>query len=315
MFVIGGAPRSGTSLLSSILSQVPEISVAHDTGLFYYVKLSIFHALVKIQYGNSVNTKHLPGLLHLNDLRNGNHYSQFLDLSPRQLISMDPHDDMSRKFLDYFLAQIWTFWTKDSLEADPTKDRGNGNTFLEQLDGKEIMDASSMRELVRLLVNKYAFAMNSKDPQDSDLVIGEKTPENTICGDLIESIVPDCKYICLYRDPVSVYGAKKRRMKLSALEFSKWYNSVSSFKFIDEDRVLILQYSEILENPNQVIAKVISYLDVSSSFGLSDTFRPPAHYAKYVGEKIDSSREIHLQSLVDDEERAVIYQNCTYPWW
>ena len=316
MFVIGGAPRSGTSLLSSIISQVPGLAVAHDTGLFYYLKLAMLQVLAIDQYGKSAKIENLPYVLHRNNLQHSPHLAQFLDSSPRDLLCRDPRVDMCRKILDRFLALLWRFWTTNSLLPDPTKDRNNSNIFFEQLSGAEIMDSSSMRVLLSLLVYKYAVSMNNKDPHDYSLVVGEKTPENTVCGDLIESLTPGCRYINLYRDPVSVYGSKKRRMKLSPLEFCKWYDAFYAFRFINDDSNLIVKYTDILENPNQVLENVCIHLDIDDcSFGFSGKISPPSHYEKYIGHQIDPSREKYLQSLVNAEERALIYQNCTYPWW
>ena len=52
-FTVAGAPRSGTSLLSSLIDRHPKVRIAHDTGLYYYLKFT-FYFLVNLLSLSSV---------------------------------------------------------------------------------------------------------------------------------------------------------------------------------------------------------------------------------------------------------------------
>lgn len=311
MFVIGGAPRSGTSLLSSLVSQVPGVAVAHDSGLYYYFKFALMKAIATAQSTVEPSNALIINNMYINDLRTTNALSAFLNSSPREILRIDSQSDMRRKILDNFLYAMWYFWVNDGISPDPTKDRGRGESFLSQINGMELLNAETMRDLISNLVKKFALNMNNVDSREDHYLLGEKTPENTICGDVIQSIHHDCKYINLIRDPVSVYGAKLRRMRTNTEDFCNWYKQVADFKFIEKKNVLRVFYHDILSNPKVVIGEILDFIGANQKGDFSlENFEPPSHYQKYVGKQIDPSREIYLQSLVSEKEKAIILDEC-----
>jgi len=117
----------------------------------------------------------------------------------------------------------------------------------------------------------------------------------------------------LIRDPVSVYAAKSRRMRLNTQAFCHWYNQVSTFKFTDQEKILTIYYHDLLSDVQAVIEEISSFISADiKDINLSGGFEPPDHYKKYVGTRIDASREQYLQSLVSDEDRIIIRDNCIF---
>ena len=313
MFSIGGAPRSGTSLLSSLISQIPGVAVAHDSGIYFYLKLAAIRMLFRAQTGQESDYATTQNLMLINDLRPNKLVQTFLASSPEDLLKLNPTTDTSRAIMDDWFRALWQFWVNDGNVPDPTKDRGRGGTFLGLLNGNEIINSKSMRSLINTYTKKFAIYMNDQEDNDN-IIFGEKTPENTVCGDLIQMINPNCKFINLLRDPVSVYAARSRRLgKLDLQIFCHWYNHYSTFKCIDQENVLKIYYNDILTDPNKVVEEISCFLlNEKKLVDVSQEFTPPNHYQKYVGKSIDPSREAYLQSLVTREDSQYIRDNTIF---
>ena len=312
MFSIGGAPRSGTSLLSTLISQIPGVAVAHDSGIYYYLKLAAIRTLVRAQTGEVSDYNTTDDLMPINDLRSNKIFQSFLEASPADLLKLN-QNNILRAIMDDWFRALWLFWVNDGNLPDPTKDRGTANHFLELLNGHEIINSTSIKILIQNHIEKFAISMNDVD-EEGQILFGEKTPDNTVCADVIQTINPDCKFINLVRDPISVYAAKCRRMgNVDLQSFCHWFNVKSTFKFADQNKILKIYYHDILADSAKVMENVCSFLLLEKqSIDFSKGFTPPQHYNKYVGKSIDPSREAYLQSLVTKEDAKYIRENTMF---
>ncbi len=175
MFVIGGAPRSGTSLLSSLVSRIPRVAVAHDSGLYYYLKFAVIKTIANAQSSNTINNGIVINTMCINDIRGNGIFENFLNSSVKELLTKDPESDIYRKILDQFLQAIWQFWVNDGNHPDPSKDRGKGEAFLSLINGSEIINATDIRNIIEQLVGKFALSMNNISSENEEIIVGEKT--------------------------------------------------------------------------------------------------------------------------------------------
>ena len=67
-FTVVGAPRSGTSLLSSLIDRHPNVRIAHDTGLYYYLKFALIEILYLKQAKKDLTFSQGYNSLPLNNL-------------------------------------------------------------------------------------------------------------------------------------------------------------------------------------------------------------------------------------------------------
>ena len=146
-FTVVGAPRSGTSLLSSLIDRHPNVRIAHDTGLYYYLKFALIEILYLKQAKKDLTFLQGYNSLPLNSLADQQLVDEFLKKKPRIILSLQPSNQFRRIF-DQYLFRLWSFWTHDFNVPDPTKDRNKAGIFLECIDISKLLDTSSMKELI-----------------------------------------------------------------------------------------------------------------------------------------------------------------------
>ena len=316
-FTVVGAPRSGTSLLSSLIDRHPNVRIAHDTGLYYYLKFALIEILYLKQAKKDLTFLQGYNSLPLNSLADQQLVDEFLKKKPRIILSLQPSNQLRRIF-DQYLFRLWSFWTHDFNVPDPTKDRNKAGIFLECIDISKLLDTSSMKELILEYQNLLIASINQERPEqyDDTILIGEKTPDNNSCGDIINKFNPNIKVIEIIRNPCTLYAARKRRGLTSNIEsFVAWHQLFATTRYFNESQVMTVRYEDLVSETEKTLNEIYQFLGLKTNTGENNqltSFASQALYSKYVGTKVDIQRDQALRDLLTESEISEIEENISY---
>jgi hypothetical protein len=251
---IGGAPRSGTTLLVNLLDSHPEL-ICFPTE----------HSTIEKYFWNKENLKEY----FLNDFIKKRREGQQTILA-------------SKEFLEDYSLKIKREYYKDHLlDIDTSAFQSAYLNFLKtkQIELKEILFAlcegllhSNSYSKSKLSTAKYIVF---KQPYFTDLFAKE-----------VSQILPDCKFINVRRDPIARYAsAKKRRLAKSILK-NKTYPHINGVNFVrahsevdistfylsERNKInlgseiyTIVKYEEIIKNPEKEFLHLFKWLNLSVS--------------------------------------------------
>jgi len=117
-----------------------------------------------------------------------------------------------------------------------------------------------------------------KTPMSPNQRTVDSTPENSTVIELIAQAFKGSKFIFILRNPVDVIN--------SLLNFGKGYSYEDAVKFWcvinqiiytyyfkHQDRVIMIDYNELINHPNFTLARIYEFLDESNFINASDTFK------------------------------------------
>ena len=317
-FTIVGAPRSGTSLLSSLIDSHPDVRVAHDSGLYYYLKFTLIECLTYYQTGNEIDFLHVYSILPKNSLETYSFVDSFLNKSPEELLSLEASDPY-RNVLDQYLFRLWKFWTRDFNIPDPTKDRNKSLLFLKCINTNKLLSKGSVKDMIFEYQESFIASINAETPDiyDNSILIGEKTPDNNVCGDILNKFNNKLKVIAIVRNPCTLYAARKRRNLVDSPEtFVAWHNLFGKAKHYKDDQILTIKYEELIESTSHTLDRIYSFLSLKP-LQLEDEVNQTSKaskglYSKYVGTKVDPKRDQNLLSMLTETEIKQIKDAIPY---
>ncbi len=258
--------------------------------------------------------------LPLNNLADQQIVNQFLKKKPRTLLSLQPSDQF-RRILDQYLFRLWSFWTHDFNAPDPTKDRNKANIFLECIDIRKLLDTSSMKELILEYQNLLIASINQESPEqyDDTILIGEKTPDNNCCGDIINKFNPNTKVVEIIRNPCTLYAARKRRGLVSNVEsFVAWHQLFATTRYFVEGQIMTIRYEDLVSETEKTLSQIYQFLGLTSfkdeNNQLTTSIASQMIYSKYVGTKVDIQRDQALRDLLTESEINEITEKIPYSY-
>ena len=205
---IGGAPRSGTSMLSSLVGNISGIRVAQDLCLFFYLKKAFLR--VALQNQGIRDHRQLESCLFravaLNDISSMSFLEPYLSASTEEVLNSK--SEFIGEVLRTHLSYLDGFLFSSLNVPDPRKDRGQGFSYIKALDFNAILGSSSMREALIEAMRQSTLSLSDNLCGENDsLIFCEKAPENVVAIDLIDSVfgLHGYRFLHLVRDPVSVY--------------------------------------------------------------------------------------------------------------
>lgn len=312
---IGGCPRSGNSLLSTLIGNLGHVGVVQDLTDLHQLKRS---ALYVMQVANGVQPELADrnSYVHMSkiDLRLTEFFPAFMQASLDDCLNWNT--ETNGKILRHFLARMDTFLFREFNVPDPRKDRRQGSFYLKDLDIKKLLGCGSMSEVFRCLMADSATALHQADNYGSKFsIICEKTPENNANIDVLSLVSQKTgfRFLHLVRDPVSVYGARRQRIKNASLEeFLNFFSSFSepSQSLDDALSSSSLRFEDMIDKPEAEIRRVVSELKLSHQINVTDgqfSSLNPGKYQKYVGCAIDKSRNSSNFENVSPDEAKIIY--------
>ena len=233
-FVVCGAGRSGTSLPSSLIAAHPSIRIAHDSGIFFYMKLAIASVVANDLGKNSYSTQQLHGSIYKNDFSSNQNLkssiAKLFDISPSNLLKSF---GIESKIFEKYLYYLSRFWVHNCKVNDPTKDRLKADYFLSRIHPDSLLACKTLREALTSVLHSLASQGSLENNSGTDYPIndsylyGEKTPDNCVCGDLINVYNPSIK-LSISEEILYLYMSLKRN-ELTTLLRKHLVNGTSRF--------------------------------------------------------------------------------------
>ena len=315
---IGGCPRSGTSLLSSLVGNLDGVGVIQDLTAIYQLKRAALYVMfttngIPLSQVNLHILNQIPRI----DLRQTEFFPNFLEST--LVDCLNSFNGINGRVLRAFLNAMDIFLFRDFNVHDPRKDRRQGALYLQGLCFDEFLNSDNMSACMLSLLRQSARSLSNIQSSGQNFsVICDKTPENLAGIDVISMITSNTgfKFIHLVRDPVAVFGARKQRAPSSAEEFVKFFRTyaVPTISLSSAALSSCVRYEDIISKPNEELNRIISELDLKNKIraplDVGNRINP-GKYSKYVGTSINKSRDAANRSLVSDEEKLQIYSSLS----
>ena len=310
---IGGCPRSGTSLLSALIGNLPGVGVVQDLCLLHYLKQAALNVMFSLD-GESHDIVSILSYAHgpRFDLRGSEFFPAFLNASLEECLNQK--ESVNGLILREFFVVMDKFLFYDFNKPDPRKDRGAGASYLQHLDLARLFACPTIADVcVEILVSSAQPLGDA--PSEKVSLVCEKTPENTAALDVIDFVMAEkgFRYLHLVRDPVSVFGARRQRFDDGVNGFCVFFETYSETSFESQHCLAKapIRYEDILVNPQATLKKAFDNLSLSSyvrEFSGFESGINPGKYVSYVGTAVDSGRDLRNREMVSLEEQSYIYE-------
>ena len=308
---IGGCPRSGTSLLSALIGNLPGVGVVQDLCMLFYLKHAALLTMCEL---NGVPPDSILRTLieHSFDLRETEFFPAFLSCSLEQCLNKKGM--INGIVLRKFISNMDNFLFYDYNVPDPRKDRGAGASYLRHLDLAKLFSCPTIADVcVEILVSSSQPLGGA--PSEKVSLVCDKTPENTAALDVIDLVMRDkgFRYLQIVRDPVSLFGARRQRFDNGLDGFCLFFKAYSKASFESHHCLAkaLIRYEDIVHSPQSSLKKAFDSLNLSSyvqEFSGFDSGINPGKYVSYVGSAVDPERDCLKREFVSQEERSYIYE-------
>lgn len=308
---IGGCPRSGTSLLSSLIGNLEGVAIVQDFTALHQLKRAALRTICVLnQMPSSEHHQAILSGLPKIDLRTTEFFPEFLSLSPE--VCLNDFKSPPGLILRFFIQYMDIFLFRDFNASDPRKDRGQGIKYLENISLNKLLKCETMLDLfVDLLVQASKPLSANVDVS----LICEKTPENLSNIDVISMLTEPngYRFLHLVRDPVSVFGARRQRVRCTIEEFVHFFKLYSepAFKADNCNGFSTIRYEDLIESPAASLTKSIKELGLNNLLFVPEDIGNnvnPGKYKRYVGNSIDNDRDKANRAMVLESEKAQLYQ-------
>ncbi len=286
-FFIFGCERSGTTLLSALLTEHKEVCVLNDTFVY-----KIFND----QFGS--NWLRLPTKAVAKALLR----PSFLAASESSRLPPIGHV-ISREQLERYLTALATRYSR----------RQEGNwlgAYVSRLQSGGAMKGETIGDLAATVLGHLV-----PDDQRTKLLIGEKTPIHSHLSSWLMDAYPRAHGILLLRHPLTnVAAIYKRRHGSRALAESistyLSYYSCSLKTLLSEfgKRVHLVRYEDLLHSPQGTVDAILHVLGASAGSDVAHF----NYYTKqsYVGDHIEPNRDRELLGVLTSEQQHSVLRRC-----
>jgi hypothetical protein len=155
------------------------------------------------------------------------------------------------------------------------------------------LEQNYTKELGKALSSIYQLKCSN-----SDLYFLDKTPRYHLIIDVIKKLFPEAKFIFLFRNPLDCYASildtfcnnSFYRINSYKIDLYKGVNSLSNYYNLYKDQSHKIEYENLVKEPEDVIKKVLKYLDLEweeqlfNSIGsnpFENKFGDPKGYKKF----------------------------------
>lgn len=284
-FFIFGAERSGTTLLSALLSAHPDVHVVNDSGLF--------RALNDVGPRTVVaDVERIAARIH----------PTARTLYQRQRCHLMAPDAP--------LPARTPFAVIDRLNR---RYRCRVELGHPTLVPRQVMEPlHGIAPTTRFLVAALWYSLLQSEGVQAD-VVGEKTPSHLHLAHWLRHAYPEAKAIALVRHPITNVAAILRRAYARNLEHAlAIYLSYHDPRYdAIYDNALLVRYEDLIARPHEQLARIFAFLEVDSSTVVD---RPASgSRSHYVGDRIDPERDRRLLAAVDQASASHIRARCRRP--
>ena len=284
-FFIFGPERSGTTLLTFLLSGQPNLFVLNDSFVFdRYVEWALMGGshgevskagrLARLIIGLAPNIR----LKSAQDLRYWRRL--YYSARARKASQLEPDRVLSPTEINGYLQTL-----KARYLASLVDERSSFlNDYVKGLAQPE--GALSLRNVISAAINSVSALFTDSE----GLILGEKTPIHTPYSEWIMDLYPDAKAILMVRDPVANVASIMKR-------YGDFQQSIDSYHIYadtlltlaDSARVLTIRHEDVIESTATTIQSILRFLGPDLRF---DPSCPVHSYTKteYTGRAIDASR-------------------------
>lgn len=310
-FFINGCGRSGTTLLSAILSSSSDVFVLNDSFIFetfykYYRNSRKKGAFASLFLGEKIVKKKTIYKL-LRTLKK--HF--FYNLSSRNflpLLSDLPKGDfsVSDKEARYYIHFLNNRYVHSSV-LEGTKHWLS--EYSDKLDRE--LSLSKKSYTLKELFSQVFFALIPTVFRGR-MVFGEKTPSHFYFSEWIKNIYPESKNIIMIRNPISNIASLFKRQKSLVYSINEYLSFFPERLFKDRRGSIIIRYEDIIYDRKRTISEIYKYLSISEKIPDEINTYDFTFYSKnyYVGEKIDPKRDINLMNLLNSRQRKRVLKTC-----
>ena len=284
-FFILGPERSGTTLLTFLLSGQPDVFVLNDSFVFdRYVEwvlvgerdVRLFKAKrvsrAVAGLASSVRPSFPGDLRSMRQVYYAARARYALRFVPDQVITPDEARGYYRVLRERYLGSL-------------TRNRASFlNDYVEGI--LEPNYEGTIRDLLSRTINSISgLFLDAPRP-----LVGEKTPIHTPYAEWINRLYPTAKQILMVRDPVANVASMYRRLgdfKRAVHTYDMYAESLLALGRRDD--VLVVTHEDLTSSTSSTLSKIITFLDPSLTF---DETCPMNAYIKseYTGRTVDSSR-------------------------
>ncbi|HUG85613.1 MAG TPA: sulfotransferase [Euzebya sp.] len=280
-FFIFASERSGSTLLSALLSQHSQMYVLNDTHMF-----RVYNRLASSPYdwaaGKILDRAFRNVRTHV--------WSERSRLPPAS-------ERVDRDTIERYYHRL-SAWHKD--------EKGNqfdGRLSLIPLMQQVHAEPPTLEDVFASVLKQLLPAEHSHKE-----CVGEKTPVHSFLRPWLRRSYPDAAEVVLVRDPVTNVASIYKRHARSLRAAIDLYLSYWAMLSPDQPRGrLIIRYEDLITQPGTVLEQAIDHLGV-------DAERLPLSFSydreHYIGTAIDPSRDEQLRAFLSAEERAEVVDRC-----
>lgn len=280
-FFIFGVPRSGTTLLSNLLSQHESVQVLIDSMLYQKTK----QAYEMFEKQCSVD-KRLPNV-----------------------------DAPLTYTQAKYVMSIVMFWLLEIQYDMPFRDDVYGSwlpTYQQRIDPHPILELAKKQPVtLRCILDRFYFQLLG-DVAKSVTCYGEKTPSNSLFCDWVVEAYPDAKIIINIRNPLknvaSIYNRSvEHELDLAIELYTRFYACLE--RIMDMPHVKIIRHEDLLGDLDGMGCSLFKYLEVEPRPFQSE-FKPVLR-EDYIGTSVTKEKDKKLGQVFNEEENDTIRSKCT----
>lgn len=263
LFIVGH-PKSGTSLLTSLLDSHPQLMVLPEESDFYnqiWPKVS----LLKLEWRKSKEAK--------------------TDEIVKKIIE-ESH------FKNYFKGKV-----ADDISGNLEYDDINTSLLKKELKYSIERELVYKRQkLFKALIKVYTRVINKNKDKSKIKYWVEKTPKHLWFVEEIKKDFPNAKIIFVYRDPRDNYLSYKKKWpkSITPIKFSKnWNESIDKVEGFHINDLLKVKYEDLILNPKDQISRIILFLDIEYD---SKLFEPTKNGKSWQGNSMFGEKSKNINS-------------------
>lgn len=303
-FFIFGKHRSGTTMLSAMLSSHPHIYVANDSVIFQMFALSIFDR------HNPLVSK----VIHANRSLLAKFSSQIrTDLYRIPFEGLPKADANLTKYeKEQFIARLLRRYRHK--DDDTSLDEVSWLSTYENAITRRDLNAfyNEMYSVRQVLTSVFEIIANEqlKNAQ----VFGEKSPTHSYLAPWLREIYPEAKFITLIRNPVtnvasmfSRYNSVDKHLLVRAVDRYMSYHHEKLDILYDPNESFVLRYEDIIADTDGKLAEIYRVLEIPNDKIYTDL---ASNRPNYTGSKVDSNRADKSRNVLDKVEVGYIKQRC-----
>ena len=196
---------------------------------------------------------------------------------------------------------------------DPRKDRALGFEYLKCLNWDRFMAGADYRELSTSFCQNFVHLFY---PEKTNIqLLGEKTPENLMSLDIIDQMHPNSPKIVIVRNPIAIWGSKKERFLKKGMTVDAFAHSIAhlspSLNKVSKQKNIFVRYEDLTVDCLGILNNIFNFLGVDTLSSTDELLKNSGSYASYVGNAINTKRNINNLSLVDAHEREILENICS----